>query len=69
MGQKAFLQPAWAQEFKGQPNSLNGYPNEGWAHERPKLRHTSLKGTSMRNQVPTGLTLDEILANGIPGFP
>ena len=58
-GQKAFLRPAWAWEFKGWPNSFDGRPDEGWAHERPELRHTSLKGASIRNQLPTGLTLDE----------
>ena len=68
MGQKAFLHPTWAQEFKGRPNSLDGRPNEGWAHKRPELRHTSLKGTSMRNQVPTRLTLDESPRMGYHGF-
>ena len=55
-GQKAFLWPAWAQEFKGWPNSFDGRPNKGWAHERPELRRTSLKGASIHNRVPTGLT-------------
>ena len=59
MGQKAFLWPAWAQEFEGWPNNFNGRPNEGWAREWPKLRRTNLKGVSIRNQVSIGLTLDE----------
>ena len=54
-GQKAFLRPAWAQEFEGWPNSFNGCPNKGWAHERPKLRRTSLKGVSIHDQISTGL--------------
>ena len=58
---KLLLWRTWAQESKGQPNSLDGHPNEGWAHEWPELWHTSLKGASIRNQVPTGLTLDESL--------
>ena len=58
-GQKAFLWLAWVQEIEGWPNSFNGRPNEGWAYERPKLRRTSLKGVSIRDQISTRLTLDE----------
>ena len=58
-GREAFLQPIRAQEFEGWPNSFDGRPNEGWAHERPKLRRASLKGVSIRDRVSIGLTLDE----------
>ena len=59
--QRAFLWPAWAQESKGWPNSLDGHPIEEWAHERQKLRRTNLKGVLIRKQVSTGLALDESL--------
>ena len=55
---KLLLRPAWAQESKGRPNSLDSRPNEGWARERPELRCMSLKGASIHNRVPTELTLD-----------
>ena len=58
-GQKAFLRPASAQEFEGWPNSFDGRPNKGWSCERPKLKRTSLKGVSIRDQISTGLTLGE----------
>ena len=61
MSQKAFLRPAWAQEFEGWPNDFDDRPNEGWAHEWPKLRRMSLKGVSIRHQISTGMTLDKSL--------
>ena len=66
-GQKAFLRPAWAQEFEGWPNSFDGRPNEGWARERPKLRRTSLKEVSICDRVSTGLTMDESPRTGYQG--
>ena len=68
-GQKTFLRPAWAQNFEGWPNSFDGRPNEGWAHEWPKLRRTSLNEVLIRKQVSTELTLDESPRMGYQGSP
>ena len=64
-----FLRPAWAQKSKGQPNSLDGRPNEGWARKRPRLRDTSISRALTCGRAPARLTQDEIPVNRIPRFP
>ena len=45
MGQKAFLRLAWAQEFKGWPNSFDDRPNEGWTREMAKTQEHEPQGS------------------------
>ena len=61
--------PYGPRKSKGRPDSLDGHPNEGRACERLRRRYTSISRASIRSRAPVGLTLDEIPANGIPGFP
>ena len=63
-----FSGPYGPRKPKGRPDSLDGHPNEGQAHERLRRRYASIDRASIHGRAPARLTLDEIPVNGYQGF-